>query len=233
MNQLRAFFAGRFDTSTYLGLHLTLSLGVAAAGVWLFSSLLDAVLDRAMLVRFDQSAARIIHVQTTPAGLAFFNVVSWVGDPFTMLVGAVIGAIVLLRRGWTIRLVMWVAAFAGGEALEHVLKAVVHRSRPPYGTAYLTDASFSFPSGHAMMSFIGCGIALYVVFVAVRPPVATRIALAAATTILVVLVGMSRVYLGVHFPSDVLGGWAAGAAWLAVCTGVAGIVLHRRGLTLS
>jgi undecaprenyl-diphosphatase len=229
----REFLARRLDTSTFLGLHLTLSLGVAAAGVWLFASLVDAVLDNALLVRFDKFADRMIHAQATSAGLAFFNFMSRIGSPVAMTVLAIVGALYLLMRGWPTLLVTWIGAFAGGGLIERLLKAVVHRSRPPYGTAFLNNTSFSFPSGHAMGSIIGCVMVLYVLVVTSRPSGGVRTLLYCAAAVFVILVGASRVYLGVHYPSDVVGGWTAGAAWAAVCIGVAGVVLHRRGFSLS
>lgn len=231
--RIRAFLARRLDRSTFLGLHLTVSLLIVAGGVWLFASLLDAVLDNALLVRFDQFAERAIHSKATPAGLAFFNFMSRIGSPTTVWIVAVGGGVWLLVRRRPTLFTTWAAVFVGGGILEQVLKRVVHRSRPPYGTAYLTHASFSFPSGHAMASMLGAAMVLYVVFVTMRPGAAVRSVLASVAAVFVLLVGASRIYLGVHYPSDVLGGWIAGATWVAVCVSVAGVVLHRRGFSLS
>jgi undecaprenyl-diphosphatase len=232
VSRLRRFLEARLDPSTFLGLHLTLSLVVVAAGVWLFSSLLDAVLDNAFLVRFDQLADRAIHSGTTAAGLVFFSNVSRVGSPPVMWTLGGIGAVFLILRRWPTLFVTWVAAFGGGGLIEQVLKRVVHRSRPPYGAAYLNGTSFSFPSGHSTMSFIGCTMLVYVIIVARRPSRPIRTALASAAAVFIILVGASRIYLGVHYPSDVLGGWVVSATWEAVCIGIAGVVLHRRGFTL-
>ena len=104
----------------------------------------------------------------------------------------------------------------------------VHRTRPVYGAEYLNGNSYSFPSGHAMAAIIGYGMLSYALthtVVTGRAPRALTYAVAAAV---VLAVGVSRVYLGIHYPSDVLGGYAAGLAWLAVC--VTGIeVTERRG----
>jgi membrane-associated phospholipid phosphatase len=96
-----------------------------------------------------------------------------------------------------------------------------------YGAAYLTGHSYSFPSGHAMGSIIGIGMLLYVLGLYWHPSRLVRIASIVAACIFVGLVGVSRVYLGVHYPSDVMGGWAAGAAWMAVCVSGASFALHR------
>jgi len=231
--RVRRFLERRLDRSTFLGLHLTVSLLIVAAAVWLFASLLDAVLDNALLVRFDRFADGVIHSRVTPMGLAFFNTMSRVGSPPVMWALGVAGAIFFLVRGWPTLFVTWGAAFGGGGVIEQLLKRLVHRTRPPYGAAYLNGTSFSFPSGHSMMSFIGCTMLVYVVVMVRRPGRPTRTVLACAAAAFVLLVGASRVYLGVHYPSDVVGGWAAAAAWVAVCIAVAGVILHRRGFTLE
>lgn len=211
---------------------MSLSLLIAVVGVWVFSSLLDAVLDNAVLVRFDQFADRTIHAHVTPSGLAFFNFMSRIGSPPVMWTIGVVGAVVLLMRRRPALLVTWTAAFVGGGLIEQVLKRVVHRSRPVYGAAYLHGTSFSFPSGHSMMSFIGCTMLMYAFFVVGRPRRGVRTLLASGAAAFILLVGASRIYLGVHYPSDVLGGWAVAAAWVGVCIAVAGVVLHRRGFAL-
>jgi undecaprenyl-diphosphatase len=98
---------------------------------------------------------------------------------------------------------------------------------------YLTDKSLSFPSGHAMMATLGLGMLVYVLIVtrAIRGPL--RAVVIALASICVLLIGLSRIYIGVHYPSDVLGGYTAGAAWLGICVGIAGIDLHRRGRSLA
>ncbi|GLS43225.1 undecaprenyl-diphosphatase [Methylobacterium brachythecii] len=119
------------------------------------------------------------------------------------------------------------AAVGGGEGVSTVLKLFYHRPRPdlvPHGMEVFTA---SFPSGHAMMSaiaFLTLGILL--ARVERRRRVSAMImVLAIAMTL---LVGLSRVYLGVHWPSDVLAGWTVGAAWAALCWFVA-LQLQRRG----
>jgi undecaprenyl-diphosphatase len=94
------------------------------------------------------------------------------------------------------------------------LKSIFARARPDLTTALVSARSYSFPSGHAMASFIIFGALAYI---ALRQPwswAARSAALAIALTV-VVLVGVSRVYLGVHWASDIAGGWSAGSVWLA------------------
>jgi undecaprenyl-diphosphatase len=222
------WIADRFDRRAHLGLHLTLALVVGVLAIWAFSALLDAVLDNATLVRLDMLVDAHIHSFETPAGLALFRVISRIGSPASMAVLGAVGAVVLAIRRERRMCVTWLAAFAGSAVLERALKVLVHRSRPAYAGAALARQSFSFPSGHAMGSFIGFGMLVYVVAAHWRMPRRIRLPLVVAACIMVLLVGVSRVYLGAHYPSDVLGGYAAAAAWMAACVGWLAVALHRR-----
>lgn len=233
LHRTRAFLTERLNPSTFLGLHLTVGLIVVAAAIWLFSALVDSVLDNATLVRWDIATDAWIHVHVTPRGTDVFALVTRLGSPGAMAMLAIIGGVILVARGRPTMFVTWIAAFAGGGILERVLKMLVHRSRPLYAAEHLRNPTFSFPSGHAMGSMIGILMLLHAlwIFRIVRGP--ARVLVAIAGAVFVALVGLSRVYLGVHYPSDVLGGWAVGAAWMGLCVSIAGIVLHRRGISVT
>ncbi len=227
-SRVRAWIVDRFDQRTYLGLHLTAGLLVAAGAIWAFSALLDAVLDNATLVRMDLAADAWVHARVTQQGLAAANWISWLGSPTTMAIVGIVGTPVLWRRGRHIWCYAWIAAFAGGGVLDRVLKAAVHRSRPTFGATHVIPAADSFPSGHSMASFIGFAMLAYVLVVHRPATRARRVALISAAAAMIVLVGVSRVYLGRHYPSDVLAGWMAAAAWTAICLSGLVIALHRR-----
>jgi membrane-associated phospholipid phosphatase len=227
VGRLRRFLDDRLDPKAALGLQLTIVLVVAGLGLWAFGALLDAVLDNKLLVRLDIAADAWIHAHVTAGGLEIFNWISRIGSPVSMTLVAVVGAVLLWREGRRIMLVAWAAAFAGGGILENVLKLIVHRTRPTYGAAYLSGHSYSFPSGHAMMSMIGMATLMYVLGLYWHPRRPWRVLSILGAVVLVVLVGVSRIYLGVHYPSDVLGGWTAGAAWVAVCVASVAWPLHR------
>ena len=120
-----------------------------------------------------------------------------------------------------------IAAVGGGELVSTVLKLFYHRPRPdlvPHGMEVFTA---SFPSGHAMMSAIAyLTLATLIARIDRRRRVKALVLGLGVTMTL--LVGLSRIYLGVHWPSDVLAGWCIGAAWAALCWFVA-LQLQRRG----
>lgn len=119
------------------------------------------------------------------------------------------------------------AAVGGGELVSTVLKLFYSRPRPdlvPHGMEVFTA---SFPSGHAMMSAIAY-LTLALLLARVTPGRRVSVLVVTLGIAITVLVGVSRVYLGVHWPSDVLAGWCVGAAWAALCWFVA-LQLQRRG----
>jgi membrane-associated phospholipid phosphatase len=134
---------------------------------------------------------------------------------------------VLWRGGRKVVLVGWIAAFAGGAIIDVVLKSVVHRTRPTYGAAFVHAGSYSFPSGHAMGSMIGYGMLLLVLFLFWHPQRVWKILVYFLAGLLILAIGLSRVLLGVHYPSDIAGGWVAATAWLAVCITGVNVARHR------
>lgn len=143
----------------------------------------------------------------------------------TLLVLAAIGYLGLTGKRHAALAVF--VAVAGGQLLSTVLKVGFDRARPdivPHGVFVYTA---SFPSGHAMMAAITY-LTLGALLARVHEPVRIKMYLLAFAVLLTVLVGVSRVYLGVHWPSDVAGGWAIGAAW-ALLSSLAMRMLQRHG----
>jgi membrane-associated phospholipid phosphatase len=115
-------------------------------------------------------------------------------------------------------MVAWALSFIGGTVLDGVMKEVIRRPRPEFAARFLHFNSWSFPSGHSMGSLIGFAMLAYTI-IRVRKIESTtaRVAIWAAATLMIALVGYSRIYLGVHYLSDVVAGYTLGLLWLAVC----------------
>jgi len=106
-----------------------------------------------------------------------------------------------------------------------MLKLVIRRPRPPGAAALLQHFSWSFPSGHAMASLIGYGMLAYVLTLLWIHRRSAQIAVVLGAALLIIAIGFSRLYLGVHYFSDVVGGYAAGVLWLSAC--ISGLEVAR------
>jgi undecaprenyl-diphosphatase len=210
---------------TWLGHHelatLILVL-VAAGGTWLFSEIVDLVVEGESNT-FD---TRVLLFMRSPGDRADPVGPAWVeelGRDFTALGGIAVLSLITIAAGGFLALerkyralVLIVVAVVGGLIFSAVLKQLFARPRPdlvPHGSAVYTA---SFPSGHSMMSAI-----TYLTLGALLARVQTRKRLKAYLLCLAIfltgLVGISRVYLGVHWPTDVLAGWTVGAVWAILC----------------
>jgi undecaprenyl-diphosphatase len=139
----------------------------------------------------------------------------------TVTVAGFCGLIGNWRAMWTV-----LAAAAGGQTLSSLLKYLLSRQRPEVVPHFVDVSSASFPSGHAMVSaavYLTLGI-LLAEFVERR---CLKTYLIGVAIVLTVVIGASRVYLGVHYPTDVLAGWTAGAMWAVLC-GYAAVWIRPR-----
>ena len=118
-------------------------------------------------------------------------------------------------------------AVAGGQVMSSLLKLFIDRPRPDVVPHIAEVFTLSFPSGHAMLSAVTY-LTLGAMLARVMPGRALKIYVMGLAVLLTVLVGLSRLYLGVHWPSDVLAGWCAGSAWAMLCWLLARLVLSRR-----
>jgi undecaprenyl-diphosphatase len=140
------------------------------------------------------------------------QVMSWFGRP-PLLAVLVVASIVYVARRHQRRLVWFlVVTPLGGGIVDSLVKIAVNRPRPIVDHPVATALGKSFPSGHAMSSVVTYG-ALLLVFLPLVPA-ARRHLTVVLVTVLVLAIGLSRLFLGVHFVSDVIGGWALGLAWL-------------------
>jgi len=138
---------------------------------------------------------------------------------------ATTGFLLLVRKGGAAILV--IVSVAGGALLSVALKAGFARPRPNLIPHAVQAYSGSFPSGHAMLATITY-LTLGALLARVQAQRRVKAYLLSLAVLLSVLIGASRVYLGVHWPTDVLAGWCVGAAWALLCTSVA-LWLQRRG----
>jgi membrane-associated phospholipid phosphatase len=196
-------------------LHLTLGLLVVAGCLWLFGGVAEDLLNNDPLVQFDQRVETILHERATPTLTAFLLVVTALGSLEVVgILGLIVAVIFGVRRQW-LSLGTWLAALVGGVVLNQLLKEVFARPRPYFEHPLVLETSYSFPSGHATMSLICYGMLAYFAVLALRTWRA-KMAVVFGAAFLVLLIGFSRIYLGVHYFSDVIGGFASAGVWLSV-----------------
>ena len=205
-----------------LGLRLALGFGGIVTGAWLFAEIAEALQAQVALGAADELITQ--GVRSVPmVALQFFAAVTRLGDVATMtgLCIAVTVGLVVVRRRWLA--FGWVVAIAGNGLLNQTLKHVFERVRPLHDDGLVAAHGFSFPSGHSSGAVVGYGMLAYVATRFLPPRWHLPVWIAAV--LLALTIGASRMFLRVHFASDVLGGFATGSAWLAVC--LASIVVGR------
>lgn len=210
MNTWRA----RLSLWSYLGVHTTIGLGVSLAALLAFAQIADSALGQETLAALDTRVALELHRVATPLTTQAMRVVTAFGGSALVAIAFVGVVAFVARRRWA-KLVLWVGALGGGGLLTLLLKALIQR---PHLAAAPLDAAlgWGFPSGHALMATITYGLLAFML-IARMHQWRWQVAVALAALFLIGLIGFSRMYLGVHYLSDVLAGIAAGTCWLATC----------------
>ena len=204
------FLRRRLARGVPYGLGTTLAFAFVAAALAAFGGLIDAVTEADDLARLDGSAhATLYHAlgASRRLGLA----VTWFGNNATLTTAVVVVSLALVvgRRYWAAFRVVFASALGG--LVVRGLKELFARDRPL--DQVIPAAGYSFPSGHAFAATVFYGMTVYLVFRLTDRAWAR--ALAAVLGVAVIgAVGLSRVYLNVHYLTDVVGGWLAGSAWL-------------------
>jgi len=186
------------------------SLVVAVLSLFLFAWIAQEMLEGETRV-FDAAVRNWAHSFASPAMTRAMIGVSLLGYDI-LIVELVITVLVFLRIRW-IRGAVWLGmSVAGALLLDLALKYAFHRPRPQ---PFFGDAphSFSFPSGHALCSFVFYAVLAGLLAARIRS-IAIRVALWIAAALLIAAIGFSRIYLGVHYPSDVIAGYLAAALWV-------------------
>ncbi len=215
----------RLPPAAFLALHLGAGfVGVVAAAA-LFAEIAEAIGAGEPLGRLDQVFSDAVVAAAPAAGLAVFAVLTHCGDRATQTTVCILVAVLLLARRRQALAIAWVLAIAGNGVLNTALKNVFERARPVHRGGWV-EAGYSFPSGHSSGSVVVYGMLAYLALRLLPPrwhlPAVLGAAAVAYTT------GCSRVFLQVHFASDVVAGFVSGSAWLLVCIVSAELLRRRR-----
>ncbi len=208
---VRAAFPGHFR-----GDLAALLLALAA-----FAALAAAYVSGERLVELDERIAAALHSRAVPPATTVAEVVTMLGGFPALAVVSCVAVAFLARRGLRREAGLVVLAVAGAQTLTGVLKAIFQRERPSFEDPVATAGYFSFPSGHALTAMAVYGAIAWIAAARLRSP-ARRTACLAGAGLLVAAIGFTRLYLGVHYLSDVLAGWSMGLAWLLVAATLVG-----------
>ena len=217
----------RFGALPLLLVTLLVGIGIAAIATWVASEVYDAVRESDDVAVLDRPVLDWMIAHRTPAldqGVTWWtDIAGTIGMPIVAVLFLV--GLTIQRRAWT-PLVLLVAASAGSLAMTIAGKDLIGRARPPLSDAVPPfEHSPSFPSGHTLNATVVVGTIVYLLLLR-QSRVVTRVWTIVVGTLFVLSVGVSRVFLGHHWTTDVLAAWALGLAWLALV-----VTAHRLYLT--
>ena len=197
-----------------MGAHLTWGIIAGSLLLALFADLAEDVMYQETGA-FDTVVGSFIRSTASEGLTQLAVIVTNVGSAaFEISLLLILGIYMFFRLKQVWEPLLLAVCLAGGWLLNTVLKEVFHRSRPDI-QHLVAAGGYSFPSGHAMGAMVFYGLLAYWLWHD-NPMRTPRVVVSVTFPVIVVLVGLSRIYLGVHYPSDVVGGYAAGLAWLAL-----------------
>ena len=200
------------------------SLACTILGLVLFSWLADEVFE-GHARRFDDTVRNAVHQYASPALTRVMVIVSALGSEVLAVVFvAAVTAFLLLK--WRRAAIWLMLTAAGGLVLQVALKLGFHRTRPEVFFGKLPHG-YSFPSGHSLMSFCIYGVLAGLLAARIRST-ALRAAIWTTAALLVAGIGLSRIYLGVHYPTDVVAGYLAASVWVSTMVTADRVRKHKR-----
>jgi undecaprenyl-diphosphatase len=219
------FLRRRLDPEAATGLALTVALALIFAAALGFGLVAEMVTSRTGLYRLDASAAAWGAEHASPTSTRVLSTITWLGATVTVLsVSVALGVLEWVERRRLAVLAFMVMVVAGQNLIANLVKVLVDRDRPP--VPHLAPSSgFSFPSGHTAAA--AAAWAAVALVLGRGRPVRVKAWLGAGAAVLTVAVAASRVLLGVHWLTDVIGGAALGFGWFVVCSvAFGGALLH-------
>lgn len=200
-----------------------LSFAVLLLVVFLILALL---ISRKQIYVFDDRLISVVMRLYSPTVTAVMKGFTFVGSGLCVTIIAVLILIMLLIIGYRRELIFYVSVIVGSGLLNLVLKMIFHRARPDIHRI-VQASGYSFPSGHSMAAFTLYGITIYFLWKHARYAW-LRVTIVMAGAVMILMIGISRIYLGVHYPSDVVGGYVISAAWLTASIGSYERFLEKR-----
>ena len=228
--KLICFVQNRFDVNRFSGLTLTCLIVAFVYAFFLFAGIAEAIITSGPIVELDIRVANLLYIFRDAELLHFFLWVTLLGK-WQVIAGSVIVTSAIL---WLWRENLYISplllSVMGSSIIFSIGKTLFHRPRPKL--AYYLEQSFSFPSGHAAMAVAFYGFLAYILLCLVKSW-KMKANILFVSLIIIVFIGLSRLYLGVHFLSDVLGGYLLGVLWLIVGISISQWLNRRYSISAS
>jgi len=224
--RMYGFIANRFNPKVFTGLPLTLILIVFGINLALLSELAESVIESESIVAIDKKFTSLLFSMRIGWLSQIMYGVTQLGEQWAVfVVGGIMSLIFLFRKKYVALVAFWLALAGVGISTRYG-KTFVSRERPA-NVAYYEVEHFSFPSGHATTALAAYGLIAYFLYRHYSKRRQRQLILGAAVA-LIMVVGFSRIYLGVHYLSDVLAGFLLGTLWLLVGISLMEVMVHRR-----
>jgi undecaprenyl-diphosphatase len=212
----------------FIGWHVVAGILVFAAMTLILGEIAEDIINGEPLTIVDANLTAWLHAHRFPALSASLLFATSLGSTWVVAISTVLFGLYLLWRRQPYWFVAVLLSVFGGMGLNRFLKYIFQRPRPFFDDPILSLTSYSFPSGHTMAAAMLFGSIGAYLFIHTRR-FALRLLIVLCAGILIALVGFSRIYLGAHYLSDVLGALAEGLAWMSLClTAVYSVWLHRK-----
>lgn len=213
MSNARTFIKDRFWVGKRYGIGLTVGVACFALSILSFVAIVNSLSGKGTLFHLDLKINTSMIKVANPALTAFMGAITDLGSIYLIVMVAImVGVILFMRKNWW-RLLALLLAVGIGQAVLNILKVAFQRPRPK---TEMFVFSYSFPSGHVFSATVIYGFCIYLTFRFINNAVVKWI-VSALLALLILLIGFSRIYLGVHWLSDTLAGYVTGFAWLLFC----------------
>lgn len=183
----------------------------------LFAYLVNVVFSASDTLSFDKGIIDWVQSFISDAMTVVMRVITEIGFIYVIFPIMLVTLYILLfkkKHYW--EAVMLIGALGGGDLIKVTIKNILQRARPEFHQL-VQEGGYSFPSGHTMASITFYGMFAYIIWLNSPHRKGLRTTVAIVAPLIILLVGVSRIYLGVHYPTDVVAGYAIGGAWLITC----------------
>jgi len=205
------FIKARFSAGSWYGLNLTMGIVLFVIAIFSFGEIIEDLIDKETLFYLDFRIQELVEGIISPEITRFMVDMTNLGGVYlTVITAGVVTLYLLYRKNWWELFTLFLVAGVG-EIILILLKLFFQRPRPM--PQMVAAHGYSFPSNHAFSAMIVYGFLIYIAWKSIKVG-AVKFIISSISMLLIILIGISRIYLNVHWLTDVLGGYAAGFAWL-------------------